>query len=68
MFIGLNIGLGPDCTGGTIWMLLGGMLVGIFSIIARAFTKRRSVLYGISFFLWLSIVLLIVDFVVRLTK
>ena len=63
--VGLELGIGPDYTGGTVWMVCGAILVGIIAVIARIFTNRRSIFYGISLFLWITILLLVIDAIFR---
>jgi len=61
VFLGLLAGIGPEHTGGTLYWMCGSILVGLGSVVARLFTKRRVVLYGVSFFFWLTVILLIIS-------
>ena len=63
--VGLELGIGPHSTGGTVWMVCGAILVGILAVFSRIFTSRRSIFYGISLFLWITILLLVIDAIFR---
>jgi hypothetical protein len=45
-------GQNPDNSGGTLIFFYGGIASGLLGLAARFFTRRRAVLYGLTFFMW----------------
>jgi hypothetical protein len=52
-------GQNPDISGGTLIFFYGGILSGLLGLLARCFTKRRAVLYGLTFFMWNTVLMMI---------
>ena len=45
-------GQNPDTSGGTLIFFYGAIASGILGLLFRCLTKRRAVLYGLTFFMW----------------
>jgi len=53
-------GQNPDNSGGTLMFFYAGITSGILGLIARCFTKRRAILYGLTFFMWNAVLIMII--------
>ena len=52
-------GQNPDNSGGTLIFFYGAIATGLLGLLFRCFTKRRAILYGITFFMWNSAFMII---------
>ena len=59
MHLWFSSGQNPDNSGGTLIFFYGGILSGLLGLLARIFTTRRAVLYGLTFFMWNTVLMMI---------
>ena len=45
-------GQNPDNSGGTLIFFYGAIATGLLGLLVRCVTKRRAILYGMTFFMW----------------
>ncbi len=51
-YVWICSGQNPDNSGGTLIFFYGAIATGLLGLLARCMTKRRAILYGITFFMW----------------
>lgn len=51
-YVWIYSGQNPDNSGGTLIFFYGAIATGLLGLLVRCVTKRRAILYGITFFMW----------------
>ena len=51
-YVWICSGQNPDNSGGTLIFFYGAIATGLLGLLVRCVTKRRAILYGITFFMW----------------
>jgi hypothetical protein len=51
-YVWICSGQNPDNSGGTLIFFYGAVATGLLGLLVRCVTKRRAILYGITFFMW----------------